>query len=208
MADPSTPARTDARTLALALGATGAVLAALGLIDPWLRTSGFGAVLTMAAAAVAVLRARDRLPVTLLLSAIAICCWVEIHRDPNFGADSPSYYVFLRSAAFDHDIDSTNEWQHWGYAPRARTVTGMATSPHSVGPAILWAPFFALAHAQVRVMQALGHDAGPADGYSQPYLRATGLGTIVIALFGAFLLLRALAARDGAGAAALGVLAA
>ena len=44
--------------------------------------------------------------------------WVE----PDLlRADAPAYYCYLRSLAFDHDIDFANEWDHWGYSEKPIT---------------------------------------------------------------------------------------
>jgi hypothetical protein len=116
-------------------------------------------------------------------------------------ADSASYYAYLRSAAFDRDLDFANEWQHWGYAEMPITPTGRRFNQHTVGPAILWSPFFALSHAYVK----LGASGYEADGYSVPYLRSSALGTMTAALIGAWLLGAMLATRVSARAAAVAV---
>ena len=60
-------------------------------------------------------------------------------------ADSVSSFAWLRSAYFDRDLDFANEWAHWGLLEPPRTETGLRRNVHSVGPALLWSPFYAAA---------------------------------------------------------------
>src|SRR5207244_529697 len=126
--------------------------------------------------------------------------------EPGFGADSPSYFVYLRSAAFDHDLDFANEWAQWGYEPQPLTATGHRRNVHAIGSAMIWSPFYAAAHAYVVATRLLGSRAYAADGYAIPYVRATALGTATVAVLGAFLLGRALVPRFGVALATVGVL--
>jgi len=127
---------------------------------------------------------------------------------PQYGADSVSYYAYLRSAVFDRDWDFTNEWKAWGYPALGVTETGHRRNPNSVGPALLWTPFFLATHGYVLANRALGRTVYAADGVSEPYRRSLTLGTLTVATLGAFLLARVLAARVGKGAARLAVVAA
>src|SRR5262249_49441923 len=122
---------------------------------------------------------------------------------PEFRADSVSYFVWLRSAYFDHDVDFANEWAHWGLPEQERTRTGLRKNVHSVGPAVLWSPFYAGADLFVAVGGTF-----PRDGYSMPYRRAAGLGTLVAVAVGAWLLAGMLAPRVGPRTAGLVVTAA
>lgn len=112
-------------------------------------------------------------------------------------ADAVSYFSYLRSAAFDRDLDFTNEWAHWGYQPAPLTPTGLRTNVHSIGPALLWSPFFLVAHLVVLVTGKLGVAQYSADGFSAPYWRAAGIGTVFVALSGCLLLVAALARTYG-----------
>ena len=69
---------------------------------------------------------------------------------PRIGGDGFSYYAWLRSAAFDHDLNFTNEYRDYNTgdywtAQEESTVTGLAANPFSIGPAILWTPWFIMA---------------------------------------------------------------
>ena len=120
-------------------------------------------------------------------------------------ADAPTYYSYLRSLAFDHDIDFANEWDHWGYSEKPITRTGHRVNEGSIGPSLFWAPFFAVAHGYVVVGRALGLVNYTADGFSIPYLRSTLPGTFTVAVIGALLLVQALACRVRRAVALLAV---
>jgi hypothetical protein len=61
------------------------------------------------------------------------------------------YYEYLRSLAFDGDLDFTNERVTWGLPLPAKTPTGLRDNPYAVGCAVFWSPFFALAHGFVLI---------------------------------------------------------
>jgi hypothetical protein len=193
--------------LPLALSVSGGVYAATGVIDPRLHSSMVaGPVLALAGLLLARRRHRHRLT-TLVLATLACVYALASWTEPDFAADSPSYYVYLRSAAFDHDLDFKNEWDHWQYKEQPVTVTGHRRNVHAVGAAVLWSPFLLVAHVYVLGLRACGSPAYAADGFSAPYLRATALGTATIAVLGALLLARALVPRFGAAFAVIGVVA-
>lgn len=119
----------------------------------------------------------------------AICAF----SDPEFRADAPGYYVYLRSAFFDGDLDFLNEAREWGYDDPGLTPTGLRENHYPVGPALVWSPFFLLAHGWVLLSGALGIGPGQAPtGFTSPYYRSTALGTLSVALVGAELLRRAM----------------
>jgi hypothetical protein len=151
-------------------------------------------------------RGGDRHPAALVLTLLACVYALAGRTEPDFGADSPSYFVYLRSAAFDHDLDFANEWAEWGYEEQPLTATGHRRNVHAIGSAIIWSPFYAVAHAYVVGTRWLGSRAYAADGYAIPYVRATALGTATVAALGAFLLARALLPRFGVALAVVGVL--
>lgn len=85
--------------------------------------------------------------------------------------DGIYYYVYLRSAALDGDLEFTNDYtiyQEFNTTdPRKKeemlerkTPTGMAANFFSVGPAVLWSPIFILAHAAALLL------GQPTDGFS------------------------------------------
>jgi hypothetical protein len=95
----------------------------------------------------------------------------------------------------DHDLDLTNEfadfvperYQYW--AEEGRRL-GRAPNPTvEPGPAILWAPFFLLAHGLVALAQAAGLPFVP-DGYGAPYVNAACLGSLAWAFVAVLLACR------------------
>ena len=159
-----------------ALMIAGAVYAALGVLDPRLPAPLLGPALAVAGLVWA-RRRGDRRPAALVLTVLT-CVYAPAGRtEPDFAADSPSYFVYLRSAAFDHDLDFANEWAEWGYQEQPLTATGHRRNVHAIGSALVWSPFYAAAHIYVLATRLLGGRAYAADGYAIPYVRATVLGT-------------------------------
>ncbi len=181
----------------------GVALAALALIDP-VRTAWLGPAAALCGLGLWLGRARPRVP--LAAAALAATYAAVALSAPDFGADSPSYYVYLRSAFFDHDLDFANEWAHWGFPERPPTPTGHRLNQHAAGAALLWAPYYVLAHAYVRVGAWLGLHGYDADGYSLPYLRAAAWGTATWVVLGLALLVRTLQPLYGRTVALLGAL--
>jgi len=176
--------------------AAGGLLCAHALLDPAFASEAVAG-LPLAAAALAVAGARRRprvLPIALLAAGLAAAAWIG---PTFFRADTVSYDAYLRSAFFDHDLDFTNESERWGYAPGPLTPTGHRENLQSVGPALLWSPFFVVAHVYVGGLRALGVTTYTRDGFSLPYYRATALGTVTVAMLGTWLLVRTLSAGMG-----------
>ncbi|MFO7975106.1 MAG: glycosyltransferase family 39 protein [Candidatus Hydrogenedentota bacterium] len=118
------------------------------------------------------------------------------------GVDPVAYYAWMRSLAFDGDLDFENEYRT--LVPKealaegspvdpdgARTATGRVPNVFSIGPGLLWAPFVAMGHLAAK-MSGL-----PADGFSQPYHTAVFLANIVYGTLGALLVFGALRAWWG-----------
>jgi len=109
--------------------------------------------------------------------------------------DAIRYYVYLRSAVFDGDLEFHNDYvvlfgQHadkpqprWIHRP---TVTGHAANAMSVGPAIVWSPFFLSTCAAVWIADRLGFDY-PLDGYGTAFQLSAAVAGIVAATLGAYL---------------------
>jgi hypothetical protein len=101
---------------------------------------------------------------------------------PRLDADAVEYYSHLRSLYFDRDVDFANEFLHFGILSRwdkaQPTVTGHRRTVFSVGPALLWMPFYA---AGDLVARARGDGQ---DGYSPAHIRAVCLGSLVYGILG------------------------
>jgi hypothetical protein len=185
--------------------ATGVGLAAWGLVDP-ARTALFVPAAVACGLGLWLGRGGRRVAVHGLAAALAAAYAAVALSAPDFGADSPSYYVYLRSAFFDHDLDFANEWAHWEFPERPLTPNGHRLNQHAAGSALLWSPFFVAAHVYVRAGAWLALHAYDADGYSLPYLRAAAWGTATWVVLGLALLARALQAPFGRTVALLAAL--
>jgi hypothetical protein len=133
----------------------------------------------------------------LLLSTLAVL--------PYLRGDGNGYYAWLRSPIVDHDLQFGNEFQHGDPAflrtvydaqgnllPGMVTETGHVRDQWSVGPAVVWAPFFLLGSVVAFIGRHLGF-SWAADGFSFPYLWFVGWSTALAAAFG--LLISATIAR-------------
>jgi hypothetical protein len=125
-----------------------------------------------------------------------------------YASDEAEYFSYLRSLWFDRDVSFDNEYRYFyehGLSSAAgfhetflerRTITGRRENFATVGCAILWSPFYAVADVAVRVMGAAGR-AVPGDGYSKPYIAAVCYGSAVYGFLA--LVLSAAAARAALG---------
>lgn len=115
------------------------------------------------------------------------------------GADEIEYFAYLRSLAFDRDVEFGNEYEHF-YALDPQGLAGFKatflelreprTGAHinfaPMGSALLWAPFYLAAHLGVVLARALGAGV-PADGLSPPYVAAACYASASYGLFGLLL---------------------
>jgi hypothetical protein len=92
----------------------------------------------------------------------------------NLNFDPSFYYAHLASPLIDGDLDFANDGLPSGLI--GRTPTGLTGSPWSAGPALLWAPFFVLAHSLTLAAQQFGFSLA-ADGRSTLYLTLVTLGS-------------------------------
>ncbi len=110
------------------------------------------------------------------------------------GTDPTGYYSWLRSAVIDGDLDTANEYEHFGQGSVGSTTsTGHRDNPYAIGSAVLWAPFFLMAHGLTLAGRWLGFELA-ADGYAPQYVIAVSLGSVAYA--GAGLLLTYRIARN------------
>jgi len=110
-----------------------------------------------------------------------------------YASDEVQYVSFLRSLWFDRDLSFDNEYRHFYESGVVRdpgffstfieptTETGLRRNFGTIGSALLWAPFYAVADAGTRVARAAGARV-EADGYSAPYISAVCLGSAVYGL--------------------------
>ncbi len=126
-------------------------------------------------------------------------------------ADEIQYFAPLRSLLFDRDLDYENEYAHFHardpgglegfkatFLDRREPVTGRHINFAPVGSALLWSPFYLLAHLGVLGARALGAEVA-ADGFSFPYLAAVSLASALYAFVGLLLIHDLLRKEAGAG---------
>lgn len=112
--------------------------------------------------------------------------FAQLSRDaPRLDADAVEYYAHLRSLYYDRDLDFANEFEHFGILTRGDktnpTSTGHRRTIFSVGPALLWMPFYAVGDVVARV-------AGDTeDGYSPWHVRAVCFGSLLYIVIGLLL---------------------
>ena len=130
----------------------------------------------------------------LLLYVLAVTAFAK----PNgriVDGDAIHYYVYLRSLVFDRDVDFQNDYTAI-YGPSGlprnlfRTQTGHLSNVVSIGPALLWMPFFLVAFALAALARGLGLTAVPLDGISAPFQISAGVAGIFYATLGALLCYR------------------
>lgn len=130
------------------------------------------------------------------LAAWVVACALA---NPYVRGDGNGYYAWLVSPAIDGDLDFTNQFRRadppfqtivfdeaGAVRADALTPTGRVGNQWSVGPAVLWAPWFAIAHAGVHAARWTGADI-EADGYSWPYLWLVSIGTVTYGMLALWL---------------------
>jgi hypothetical protein len=105
-------------------------------------------------------------------------------------SDEIEYFSFLRSLWFDRDLSFDNEYRYFHDRDIARsegfyetflapfTETGLRLNFGTIGAALLWLPFYAVADIGVRLARMLGATVA-ADGFSPPYIASIAYGSAV-----------------------------
>ncbi len=127
---------------------------------------------------------------------IVVYCFSLSLLYPALRGDGVAYYAYVRSLVIDGNLDFRNEFvignpafveeyrdENGNWRPQLITETGYLMNRYSPGPALLWTPFFLLAHGIVRGVDAWG-GAIPPDGYSPPYLWLCAFGSSLYAFAG------------------------
>jgi hypothetical protein len=110
------------------------------------------------------------------------------------GHDSPQYYAYLHSWVFDRDLNFENElkaipgvWELMMDAHPERPEYNVAP----IGAAVVWLPFYLLAHGLMLVLSGMGYEV-PTNGLSSPYAMAAAFGSQFSVFIGIVLLYRVL----------------
>ena len=155
-------------------------------------------------------RGRARLVTASVFAALfASGVAVQWQLNARLQSDAFYYFAYLRSIAFDRDVDFTNDYPLLGLSDKAYlwqppTVTGYAHTTWAIGPAILWAPFFGGAHLAALRQQGQGVQVAT-DGSSYPYRQAVCIAGLFYALLGTWFSIRAARQFFPASIAATGV---
>ena len=138
-------------------------------------------------AALAMFRTRSRSAALVLATLFTIGVALQITLGARLQSDGFYYYAYLRSMAFDHDVDFTNDYRLLGLGDKTYlfrpTPTGYAQSAWTIGPAFVWAPFFGLGHVAALRLHAAHADVA-VDGTSFPYRQAICIGSLFYGLLG------------------------
>ena len=118
---------------------------------------------------------------------------LQLHLGARLQSDGFYYYAYLRSLAFDHDVDFANDYRMLGLGDKAHlfnpTPTGHAQSAWTIGPAIIWSPFFAGGHAIAKRLAAKGAPVST-DGTAYPYRQSVCIAGLFYGLLGAWFTFR------------------
>ena len=161
-------------------------------------------VIVLASAFVIVVRRPSAVLIPLFTLGIA----VQMHLGARLQSDGFYYFAYLRSIAFDHDVDFANDYRMLGLGSKAHlftaTSTGHAQSAWTIGPAIVWSPFFAAGHLVAGRLRAGGADIS-VDGTSFPYRQAICVAGLFYGLLGCWFCYRIARHIRGPGLAAAAV---
>lgn len=126
-------------------------------------------------------------------TALACGLCLQLQFGARLQSDAFYYYAYLRSFAFDRDVSLANDYRMIGLGDKPHlfepTATGYAHSAWTVGPAIVWSPFFGAGHIAATQLAAQGRDVAT-DGSSFPYRQSIVIAGLVYALLGWWLVLR------------------
>ena len=118
---------------------------------------------------------------------------LQLQLGARLQSDGFYYYAYLRSLAFDRDVDFTNDYRMLGLGDKAHlfnpTPTGYAQSAWTIGPAIIWSPFFAGGHLVANGLAARGA-AVSTDGTAYPYRQSVCIAGLFYGLLGAWFTFR------------------
>jgi hypothetical protein len=140
----------------------------------------------------------------LALAMLATVPLVNAH----IRSDGNEYYAYVRSLIIDHDLHFDDEYAHGEDSFRPLMTGELSVLPNgyrrnlaSVGPSLLWTPFFLVGHIVAQLLSSHGRPVAT-DGYSWPYVWSCAAGSVLYALVGLWLAYR-MALRFAAPGAAL-----
>ena len=124
----------------------------------------------------------------LILAALfTIGLALQLQLGARLQSDGFYYFAYLRSMAFDRDVNFMNDYRMLGLGDKPHlfrpTRTGYAESAWTIGPAIVWSPFFAAGHVVATRLHARGLEVAT-DGTSYPYRQAICVASLFYGLLG------------------------
>jgi hypothetical protein len=132
-------------------------------------------------------RRRDNCAGFILAALFTIGLALQLQLGARLQSDGFYYFAYLRSMAFDRDVNFMNDYRLLGLGDKSHlfqpTRTGHAESAWTIGPAIVWSPFFAAGHVVATRLQAKGLDVAT-DGTSFPYRQAVCVASLFYGLLG------------------------
>ncbi len=126
-----------------------------------------------------------------------------INKPYKIESDGKYYYQYLVSAFFDHDFDFTNnyraekyEWMmteidHYDFRDQISPKTGKPVNVFTLGPAVLWSPFFLIARIAGTVLNAF-HCSVDLNPWSKYVQYTTMYSAVVYTIIGLYLLYKLL----------------
>jgi hypothetical protein len=143
--------------------------------------------LALAAGGVAFVMLNRRRAGPLLTALFTVGLALQLQLGARLQSDGFYYFAYLRSLAFDHDVNFMNDYRMLGLGDKTYlfqpTATGHAESAWTIGPAIVWSPFFAVGHVAATRLRASGVDVAT-DGTSYPYRQAICVASLFYGLLG------------------------
>lgn len=137
-----------------------------------------------------------RLDKGILALAIVFVLTLPLFTPRIYASDEIKYFSYLHSIFFDHDVDFTNEYTHFyesnpkKYEDFKKSVLdkpnekGLPVNEGPVGSALLWTPFYGVAHGVALLGNSIGLKSFKPDGYSTPYTWAVTLASLLYGFAG------------------------
>ena len=121
---------------------------------------------------------------------------LQLQLGARLQSDGFYYFAYLRSMVFDRDVSFANDYRLLGLGDKPHlfqpTRTGYAQSAWTIGPAIVWAPFFAGGHLVARHLAVTDANVST-NGVSFPYRQAVCVAGLFYGLLGCWFSIRATA---------------
>ncbi|MEM1359375.1 MAG: hypothetical protein AAGF89_14305 [Bacteroidota bacterium] len=135
--------------------------------------------------------------------------WQQSGTEATISYDVSGYYLYLPAAFIYQDLkevkfldDIIDTYRPTGDPYQVFThASGNKVMKYSIGQAVMYSPFFAVAHLWAKLSTAY-----PADGFSHPYQLMISLGSLVVSFLGLYWLLTLLRLYFQEGVVALTLL--